>query len=77
MDQVRQLKQLQEENARLGNAVVDLTPDKQILQKGPPGKLLLGIGQPASGGTESRPNQQDCSHRRIGRGEHGMLARMT
>jgi len=32
VDQVRQLKQLQEENARLKQLVADLTPDKAMLQ---------------------------------------------
>ncbi|HEX6826947.1 MAG TPA: IS3 family transposase [Candidatus Saccharimonadia bacterium] len=39
-DQVKRLKQLEQENSRLRRAVSDLTLDKLILQEAAPGKLL-------------------------------------
>ncbi|WP_343617288.1 IS3 family transposase [Novosphingobium sp.] len=40
MDQARRMKDLERENARLRQAVSDLTLDKMILQEAAPGKLL-------------------------------------
>jgi len=54
VDQVRQLKQLQEENTRLKQLVADLTLDKAMLQ-GVLSKKSRALAAPAGGRVPARP----------------------
>jgi len=54
IDQVKRLKELERENARLKRAVADLTLDKLILKEAAEGKLLIQWEFPVcEGGGES------------------------
>jgi len=55
VDQVRQLKQLQEENTRLKQLVADLTLDKAMLQGVMPKKNSRALAAPAGGRVPARP----------------------
>ena len=61
-DQVKRLKELEQENSRLRRAISDLTLDKLILQEGCPGKLLSPARRRA--GIEQVREVMDVSERR-------------